>query len=296
MQHVSRTPARSATGRVTLVGAGPGDPELMTLKAIRILQSADVILYDDLVSDEVLDLARREAKRMLVGKRGRRPSCAQEDINDLMVKLARQGKHVVRLKSGDPAIFGRAGEEIAYLDRAGIPVAIVPGVTSASAMAAAFGVSLTHRDHAQSVRFITGHARSGELPDDIDWRGVADPATTLVVYMGGRTAGEVAARLMAEGLSGATPVVAVASLSRDGEKRWHGTLADLARSGLPAELVSPVLFGIGAALGVGVRGRNVGDEPRVTTTCLATSMPSKRSVITSSAAGSDRFGGAANTF
>ena len=235
-------------GRVTLVGAGPGDPELMTLKAIRVLQTADVILYDDLVSDAVLELARRKARRMLVGKRGGRPSCAQEDINELMVKLARQGKHVVRLKSGDPAIFGRAGEEIACLDRAGIAVSIVPGVTSASAMAAAFGVSLTHRDHAQSVRFITGHARSGELPSDVDWHGVADPATTLVVYMGGRTAAQLATKLLAVGLDPGTPVVAVASLSRPGEKRWRSTVAQLARTGLPAELVSPVLICIGAAV------------------------------------------------
>jgi uroporphyrin-III C-methyltransferase/precorrin-2 dehydrogenase/sirohydrochlorin ferrochelatase len=142
-------------GRVTLVGAGPGDAELLTIKAMRALQRADVILFDDLVSDEVLELARREAKRMLVGKRGGRQSCRQEDINDLVIKLARQGKHVVRLKAGDPTIFGRAGEEIAVLRQAGIAVEIVPGVTAALGAAARLGVSLSHRVHAQSVRFRT---------------------------------------------------------------------------------------------------------------------------------------------
>ncbi|MCH1583576.1 MAG: siroheme synthase CysG, partial [Flavobacteriales bacterium] len=156
-------------GKVTLVGAGPGDAELLTLKAVRALQAADVILFDDLVSNEVLELARREAQRMLVGKRGGRESCKQDDINDMMVKLAKAGKNVVRLKSGDPMIFGRAGEEIKRLREENISVSTVPGITSASAMASQLGVSLTQRDHAQSVRFITGHSRKGELPTDIDW-------------------------------------------------------------------------------------------------------------------------------
>src|SRR5690606_29981220 len=127
-----------------------------------------------------------EARRMLVGKRGGRDSCRQEDINDLMVKLAGQGKHVVRLKSGDPMIFGRAGEEIERLQAEGIPVEIVPGITSAIAMASALGVSLTHRDCARSVRFVTGHAKDGTLPRDIDWRALADPVTTTIFYMGAR--------------------------------------------------------------------------------------------------------------
>jgi uroporphyrin-III C-methyltransferase/precorrin-2 dehydrogenase/sirohydrochlorin ferrochelatase len=232
-------------GCVTLVGAGPGDAELLTLKAVRALQAADVILYDDLVSNEVLELARREAKRMMVGKRGARESCEQSDINALMVKLALQGKQVVRLKSGDPMIFGRAGEEIEQLEREGIAVAIVPGITSASAMAAALGISLTHRDCAHSVRFVTGHARSGKLPAELDWRGLADPQTTLVVYMGGRTAAGLARRLISEGFGPQTAVVAVASLSRPEEKRWAATLDELAQSGLPPWLENPVLVGIG---------------------------------------------------
>jgi uroporphyrin-III C-methyltransferase/precorrin-2 dehydrogenase/sirohydrochlorin ferrochelatase len=245
IDNLSARPQQTA-GRVTLVGAGPGDAELLTLKAVRALQAADVILYDDLVSDEVLELARREAKRMLVGKRGGRESCGQEDINALMIKLAQQGRHVVRLKSGDPMIFGRAGEEITHLELAGIPFEIVPGITAASAMASALGVSLTHRDHAHSVRFATGHSRAGGLPEALDWRGLADPDTTLVIYMGARTAQALADRLIAEGASADTPAVAVASLSRAGEARWQGTLATLANVDLLQSAAGPVLIGVGA--------------------------------------------------
>lgn len=232
-------------GRVTLVGAGPGDPELLTLKAVRALQQADVILFDALVSDEVLAFARATAKRMLVGKRGHRPSCRQEDINAVMVKLARQGKHVVRLKSGDPVLFGRAGEEIAVLVAAAIPVTLVPGITSASAMAASLGTSLTHRQQAQSVRFITGHAQNGEMPGNLDWTGLADPATTLVVYMGGRTGRAIAARLLDEGVSPAMPCVVGRSVSRPGERMQGGTLQKLATGRISAVSDEPVLIGIG---------------------------------------------------
>ncbi|WP_237154457.1 siroheme synthase CysG [Oryzibacter oryziterrae] len=195
------------TGKVILVGAGPGDADLLTLKAVRALQSADVILFDDLVSPEVLELGRREARRIMVGKRGGRQSCKQEDINDLMVSLAREGQRVVRLKAGDPMVFGRAGEEIARLKAEDIVVEVVPGISAGIALASALGVSLTHRDASHSLRFVTGHAKSGELDESLDWKGLADPDTTLIVYMGGRTSGEIAARLIAEGLPAETPVV-----------------------------------------------------------------------------------------
>jgi uroporphyrin-III C-methyltransferase / precorrin-2 dehydrogenase / sirohydrochlorin ferrochelatase len=233
-------------GRVTLVGAGPGDAELLTLKAVRALQSADIILFDDLVSADVLELARREAKRMLVGKRGGRESCRQEDINDMMVKLANAGKHVVRLKGGDPMVFGRAGEEIARLEEENIPVSIVPGITSALAMASALGVSLTHRDHAQSVRFITGHSRKGVLPSDIDWPAVADARTTTIFYMGGRTAAEISERLIAEGLPGELPAVMMSGIARPDERRWVGKLSELPLGAADLGLDNPVLIGIGA--------------------------------------------------
>lgn len=233
-------------GHVTLVGAGPGDAELLTLKAVRALQAADVILFDDLVSDEVLELARREAKRMLVGKRGGRESCRQEDINEMMLTLAKAGKRVVRLKSGDPMIFGRAGEEITCLREAGISVDVVPGITAASAMASRLGISLTHRDHAQSVRFVTGHSRSGTLPENLDWAGLTDPYTTTVYYMAGRTAGALSGRLIAAGLSPDTPATIVQSLTRENERRWSGSLGALNEAMSVIGFDQPVLVGIGA--------------------------------------------------
>ncbi|MHA7772336.1 siroheme synthase CysG [Roseibium sp. M-1] len=235
----------AATGRVTLVGAGPGDAEYLTLKAVRALQSADVILFDDLVDDAVLELARREAKRLLVGKRGGRESCRQEDINEMMISLARQGKHVVRLKSGDPMIFGRGGEELDRLAAEGIPASVVPGITAASAMAARLGVSLTHRDHAQSVRLVTGHSRHGELPETVDWRGLTDPATTTVFYMGARMAGRIRDRLLAEGLPSYTPAVAVAGIATQEETPWAGNLSDLEEGVAALGLEKPVLIGVG---------------------------------------------------
>ena len=245
-----------------MVGAGPGDAELLTLKAVRALQAADVILFDDLISDDVLELARREAKRMMVGKRGGRDSCRQEDINDLMIKLARQGKHVVRLKSGDPMVFGRAGEEIEHLEAAAIAVEVVPGITTASAFAAMVKCSLTHRDHARSVRFVTGHAKSGRLPDDLDWRSLADNQTTLIVYMGGRTAQALATRLIGAGLAPSTPVIVATSVSRPAASMEAMTLADLQTIKLDPTVLGPVLVAIGRALLQRTRGStNITDHP-----------------------------------
>ena len=234
-----------AGGRVTLVGAGPGEAELLTLKAVRALQAADVILFDDLVSDGVLELARREARRMLVGKRAARESCRQEDINAMMVAFAKAGKHVVRLKSGDVSVFGRAGEELDELRAQNIPVSIVPGITAASALAASFGVSLTHRDRAQQVRFVTGHSRKGGLPDDLDWAALADDHATTVFYMGGRMAPKIAERLIANGLAAATPVAVAANLSRDDETRAAGTLERLGAIVETIGVDRPILIGVG---------------------------------------------------
>lgn len=229
-------------GHVTLVGAGPGAGDLLTLRAVRAMQAADVILFDDLISDDILDLARREAKRMLVGKRGHRASCRQDDINALMISLAKKGKRVVRLKSGDPMIFGRAGEEIAALEAEGISVQTVPGVTAALAAASSLGVSLTHRACAQGVTFVTAHSKKGALPD-LDWQAYADPSRTLMVYMGGRTAGVLAAKLMDAGLEPSTPAVVMESLSRPDERSAPTTLSALSAMTITAE--GPVLLGIG---------------------------------------------------
>jgi uroporphyrin-III C-methyltransferase/precorrin-2 dehydrogenase/sirohydrochlorin ferrochelatase len=215
-------------GSVVLVGAGPGDPELLTLRAVRALQSADVILFDDLVSREVLDFSRREAKKMLVGKRADGPSCRQSDINALMVSLAASGKRVVRLKGGDPMIFGRAGEEIAACRRARIPVEVVPGITAAQGAASRLGLSLTQRRTAQRLQYITGHGEEGGLPHDIDWRSVADPGVTTIVYMPTRTLPALAERAIAEGLDPATPALAVARATRPDEETIVTTIADLA--------------------------------------------------------------------
>ncbi len=240
-----RIAADPATGSVTLVGAGPGDAELLTLKAMRALQAADVILFDDLVSQEVLELARREAKRFLVGKRGGRESCKQDDINDMMVRFAKAGKRVVRLKSGDPMIFGRAGEEIARLEAEGIAVEIVPGITSASAMAARLKTSLTHRDHAQQVRFVTGHSRHSDLPATLDWTSLAAPNQTTIFYMGGRMAGRIEQRLCEAGLSAETPVAVMSAVSRENEQRWCGPLHALPDAMHEIGTDEPVLIGIG---------------------------------------------------
>jgi uroporphyrin-III C-methyltransferase/precorrin-2 dehydrogenase/sirohydrochlorin ferrochelatase len=242
--------AQPATGRVTLVGAGPGDADLLTIKAVRALQSADVILFDDLVSSEVLELARREAKRMLVGKRAQRESCAQDEINEMMLTLARQGKHVVRLKSGDPMIFGRAGEEIEMLESHGIAVSVVPGISAGMALASRLGVSLTHRDHAQSVRFVTGHSRKGVLPETLNWTALADPATTSVYYMSRRTLPGIVAELSAKGMSLATPAIIAGSLGRSEEQIWRGTIGGAVSAVEAFPLSAPTIFAVGDALGM----------------------------------------------
>jgi uroporphyrin-III C-methyltransferase/precorrin-2 dehydrogenase/sirohydrochlorin ferrochelatase len=243
----TRGVARDA-GSVVLVGAGPGDPELLTLRAVRALQSADVILIDDLVSPQVLDFARREAKKMMVGKTGHGPACKQSEINELMIKLAKCGKRVVRLKGGDPMIFGRAGEEIAACRAANIPVEVVPGISAAQGAASRLLVSLTHRAQARRVQYVTGHDRDGGLPADIDWRAVADPAATTIVYMPKKTLRELSARAIAQGLDPATPAVAVTNATRPDETIIAGTIADIANKIEADTPEGPLLVMIGRVL------------------------------------------------
>ncbi len=242
------------TGAVTLVGAGPGDPELLTLRAVRALQAADVILFDDLVSREVLDFARREARKLLVGKTGYGPSCKQEEINALMVNLARQGKRVVRLKGGDPLIFARAGEELEACHAAGIPVEIVPGITAAQGAAARLCIPLTDRDHARRLQYITGHARNGQLPADIDWASLADPAATTAVYMPVKTLSALASRAMAAGLDPQTPALAIARATRPDQAVIASTIAELPARLADANLPGPVLVMMGGV--VSMRGNS----------------------------------------
>ena len=236
------------SGTVTLVGAGPGDPELLTLRAVRALQSADVILFDDLVSRGVLDFARREARKLLVGKTGFGPSCKQDDINALMVSLAKQGKRVVRLKGGDPLIFGRAGEELDACDAAGIKAEIVPGISAAQGAAAALGLSLTDRKHSRRLQYITGHAMSGTLPDDIDWHALADPVTTTAIYMPVRTLEMLVTRALAEGLDPVTPAAAIARATRPAQQVVRGTIGELPGRLREAKLPGPVLVMLGRTL------------------------------------------------
>jgi uroporphyrin-III C-methyltransferase/precorrin-2 dehydrogenase/sirohydrochlorin ferrochelatase len=235
--------APRAAGEVTLVGAGPGDPELLTLKALRALQDADIIFYDRLVSTAVLDLARRDAAKVCVGKSAGGVSATQTEINDLLIKHAALGKRVVRLKGGDPFIFGRGGEELAALARARISFSVVPGVTSASGCAAYAGIPLTHRDYAHSVTFVTGHAdRNGQEPD---WRALAMPGTTAVFYMGLARMGHIAARLLEHGAPPARPAAVIAHGTLPNQQVIAATLATIESAASAASLESPALLVVG---------------------------------------------------
>ena len=235
-------------GSAVLVGAGPGDPELLTLKAVRALQSADIILYDDLVSRAVLDFARREAKTMLVGKTGHGPSCKQEDINRLMVSFAQQGKRVVRLKSGDPMVFGRASEELDACRAAGVPVDVIPGITTAQGVASRIGRSLTHRAIARRVQFLTGHDTSGKLPGDIDWSAIADQNATTVVYMPAKTIRSLAEAALSHGLPPNIPAIAVFNATRSNELVVEAEIAALADRMEASGGAGPVIVLIGKAM------------------------------------------------
>ena len=229
-------------GQIHLVGAGPGDPELLTLKALRVCQEADVILHDNLVSDEILSLCRRDATRIYVGKKRNEHAVPQAEIGALMAKLAREGQRVVRLKGGDPFVFGRGGEELEALEAEGLSATVVPGITAALGCAASSEVPLTHRGLSQSVTFITAEAGGGGAPD-FDWSALAAIKGTIVVYMGVRRAGDVADDLMAGGLAGTTPVAVIADGTRDTERVIRADLASLGAAA--SEISAPGLLVIG---------------------------------------------------
>jgi len=248
--------AGPAKGRVLLVGAGPGDPELLTLKAVRALKSADVILYDHLVGDDVLDHARREAELIPVGKCKGAASVSQDEINALLVERALAGQAVVRLKGGDPFIFGRGGEELAALRAHGISVEIIPGITASLAAAASLQIPLTHRDISHSVTFVSGHAAGGEEAsfEHLDLAALASGTNTLVLYMGVSTAGLVAAKLLAAGWRPDCPVMAVENVSRPGERRVAVSLAELAAEPIRLGLKSPAVLIFGEVAGLSAAG------------------------------------------
>ncbi|MEH7827574.1 uroporphyrinogen-III C-methyltransferase [Gemmobacter denitrificans] len=216
------------TGFVSFVSSGPGDPELLTVKAVNRLQAADVVLYDDLSSGPILDLARAGADLVSVGKRAGRPSARQDHVNQLLLDYARTGARVVRLKSGDAGIFGRLEEETTTLDAEGIGYEIIPGVTSASAAAAAAQIPLTRRLTARRVQFLTGADVSGGLPPDLNWQALADPGATTVIYMGKRTFPALAAELMARGLSPDTPALLAHGVTTSDQQIERFTIATLA--------------------------------------------------------------------
>lgn len=244
-----KNPSEEASRKtVFLVGAGPGDPDLLTLKALRVLQSADVILHDDLVSGAVLALAKPAAQRIAVGKRGGRPSIPQSKINAQIIALAQEGKRVVRLKGGDPMIFGRAGEEITACEAAGLAVDVVPGVTAALGAAASLRKSLTHRDFARRVQFVTAYAKDGGVPDDLDWSALADPVATTAIYMGKGVIADVAARILAAGLPAATPAMIVENATCSDERVFPATLGTMAARIGATKIEGPCIILLGRAL------------------------------------------------
>ncbi|MCL7928983.1 uroporphyrinogen-III C-methyltransferase [Halomonas llamarensis] len=231
------------SGSVSLVGAGPGDPELLTLKAYRRLQAADIVLYDRLVSQEVLDMIPERTRRFYVGKACSCHSVPQEGINQSLVDWAKAGNAVVRLKGGDPFIFGRGGEELEALAAERITVEVIPGITAASGCAAYAGIPLTHRDYAQSVSFVTGHLKSGRC--DLDWQSLARPGQTLVFYMSLGSLSDISQQLIAHGLLAETPLALVSHGTTQDQRVDVGTLTALPERFLAGEVVSPALLIVG---------------------------------------------------
>ncbi len=233
-------------GEVFLVGAGPGDPDLLTFRALRLMQRADVVLYDRLIGDRILDLVRREAVRIDVGKLPRKHTLPQHEISQLLVELAKDGKRVLRLKGGDPFIFGRGGEEIEALASEGIPFQVVPGITAAAGCAAYAGIPLTHRDHAQACVFVTGHGKDGRV--ELDWKTLLQPRQTVAIYMGLSMLEALTEAFIERGADREMPVAVIDRGTRKDQKVVTGTLADIAEKVLDADLKGPAMIIIGTVV------------------------------------------------
>lgn len=237
-----------ATGEVYLVGSGPGDPDLLTFRALRLMQQADVVLHDRLVPDAILELVRRDADRIYVGKKQGDHSMKQEQISQTLVDLAKAGKRVLRLKGGDPFVFGRGGEEIEMLASEGVSFQVVPGISAANGCAAYAGIPLTHRDHAQACVFVTGHAKEGEL--DLNWTALVQPNQTVVVYMGLISLSQVMQALIANGAKPETLVAVVDKGTRPGQRVVSGSIASISSDVEAAELDGPAIVIIGSVVGL----------------------------------------------
>lgn len=243
---IVNTENKTKVGEVYLVGAGPGDPDLLTFRALRLMQQADVVVYDRLVSEEILDLTRRDSEKIYVGKQRKNHSLPQESINELLLTLAKQGKRVVRLKGGDPFIFGRGGEEIEALLEENIDFQIVPGITAASGCSTYAGIPLTHRDHAQSCTFVTGHLKDGS--SDLNWQQLAAPNQTIVFYMGLSGLANICQSLISHGCSKKHPIAIIQKGTTPNQRVITGTLESLPQTVLDEQIKAPTLIIVGTVV------------------------------------------------